>query len=223
MMEKKSVFLEPSVLKFSADRLERWAPRPNTVEWGGRKIAVDVCKPVTLRPNQELTNQKLRAETEVLPSIADLARKGQIELLTHIEALWEFWGLPKTDAPHGRFYGALIRTVDGPIQYGRIILSGLDHSSGKQLQLDFLREIRHERFLQLQKACGAYQGSRDPAPNQLLDAFHVWCAESAGADLFLTCDLTLIRTVRSHKRFPPKVELVKPSELLERNNGESQT
>jgi hypothetical protein len=31
-----------------------------------------------------------------------------------------------------------------------------------------------------------------PHRNQLLDAFHLWCAEVAGADYFLTHDTTLV-------------------------------
>jgi hypothetical protein len=92
-------------------------------------------------------------------------------------------------------------------------MSPADESSAKDVQVDFLAGLRQKRFLHLQKACGARQGNR-VVPNQLIDAFHIWCAESAAASHFLTNDFKLIRAVRNYKSSPPKVKLVKPSELL---------
>lgn len=85
---------------------------------------------------------------------------------------------------------------------------------GHRTQVEFLRSLHHTRFLELQKACGAHQGVTI-AENELIDAFHVWCAEEAGATDFLTCDFKLIRVANQTKRFRPKVNLVTPSRLLE--------
>jgi hypothetical protein len=79
---------------------------------------------------------------------------------------------------------------------------------------NFLKSITHPRFLQLQRACGAFQGD-SVKENQLADAFHIWCAEAANASHFLTTDFTLANLVRRHRTAPPQVRVVAPSELLD--------
>ena len=59
-----------------------------------------------------------------------------------------------------------------------------------------------------------YQGKNRPNPNQLKDAFHIWCAESAGANYFLTGDFKLIDLVSRQKKCSLKTNVVKPSELI---------
>ena len=54
-----------------------------------------------------------------------------------------------------------------------------------QAQFKFLRSLNDERFRELQAITGAYQGEGKINRNQLLDAFHLWCAEGNGCDLFL--------------------------------------
>jgi predicted nucleic acid-binding protein len=51
--------------------------------------------------------------------------------------------------------------------------------------------------------------------NQLIDAFHIFWAESTNADYFLTCDRKLIRLLENHKKYPPTVKVVLPSKLME--------
>jgi predicted nucleic acid-binding protein len=60
---------------------------------------------------------------------------------------------------------------------------------------------------------GAYQGSGKLNRNQLLDAFHIWCAEFNKCDYFLTLDFKLLNVVRKQKRHS-LVEIIKPSELV---------
>jgi predicted nucleic acid-binding protein len=49
--------------------------------------------------------------------------------------------------------------------------------------------------------------------NQLLDAFHLWSAEAAGCDYFLTLDFKLIKMMNQAPSSTP-VRIVRPSELL---------
>ena len=48
----------------------------------------------------------------------------------------------------------------------------------------------------------------------MLDAWHIRCAEEANATYFLTVDYSLIRHLKGHRRFPPMVKVVTPTELL---------
>ena len=89
---------------------------------------------------------------------------------------------------------------------------------GRAEQLHFLSSLSNSRFLELQKATGAYQGDKPRNRNQLLDAFHFWCAEHNECDFFLTLDFKLIR-VFSLSRTTSTVRLIRPSELLTELNG----
>jgi hypothetical protein len=206
------VYLETTVLKFAVDRIEGWAPTQKALNWGGRKLLLTVHKPAVTFPNEGLTNDQLKAEASLLPRVAALARANRVELLVQEETLIEFWGLPRSASRNGLFYGAPVTRVPAPFKYGRVVAAAF--ADARKLQYEFLARLSHKRFIEIQKACGAYQGSKSPSTNQLRDAFHVWCAECANADFFLTCDLSLVRYVRRQKRYVPRVRLLTASELL---------
>ncbi|OGP41631.1 MAG: hypothetical protein A2090_06470 [Deltaproteobacteria bacterium GWD2_42_10] len=81
------------------------------------------------------------------------------------------------------------------------------------MQFNFLSSIKNKRFLELQKMTGAYQGAKKLNRNQLLDAFHIWCAEHNKCDYFLTLDFKLVNVIRRQKGATLS-ELVTPSELM---------
>jgi hypothetical protein len=123
----------------------------------------------------------------------------------------EVWGLPSLDSETGDFYGAKVSSVDAPVQYGRIMFEA--NSDYKEEQFRFLSSIKHDRFRELQRITGAYQGERKLNRNQLLDAFHLWCAEHNKCHFFLTLDFTLAKIVAKSKA-KPRVPVLKPSEVL---------
>jgi hypothetical protein len=60
----------------------------------------------------------------------------------------------------------------------------------------------------------AYQGASNPLNlNQALDAYHLWCAESAKIDYFSTMDYKLQKVVRRSKVETP-VKVVTPDQLV---------
>jgi hypothetical protein len=206
------VYLDTSALKFSIDRIEGWTPVEETVNWGGREFSVRVHKPAVALPIENIKNEELKSEARLLRRIAELAQEGLIELLVQNETMVELWGLPRSGVGNTLFFGARITKVKAPFEYGRVVFSAFEDA--EKLQYEFLCRIASERFVDLQKACGAYQGSEPLSPNQLRDAFQVWCAEGAAARFFLTCDLSLVRYVQRQKRYIPKVRVVTPSQLL---------
>ena len=209
--EPPLIFLDTSVLKPSADRLIRGRFRRVTRTWGDRPVTMDVTQFVEVYPNARVP-RSLADELRYLPFIADLAKTGRLRLTTHPEVEFEFWGLPKTDDPRGRFYGAPIERGPDPFPYGRLI-AGWSPVVKTDPQFDFVKGITHPRFQQLKKAVGANPDSRSHK-NQLLDAFHNLSAESACAKFFLTTDLTLVRHVSRHKKYPPTCRVVSPAQLV---------
>jgi len=204
------VFLDTSTLKLATDRVVRGFTRQRTIAFGDSSITVPMVQfRIVSKVPRPGTEQA--ADTALLPFIAHLAFRQRIELLWHLDGAIEFGRLPNTDSPRGRFFGAPITWVAGPQPWGRIIADG--HTSMEEHQAKFLRSLRDPRFIELQGAVGVKDGSKKAA-NQLLDAWHIRCAESADAMYFVTCDYKLIRHLESHKRTQPGVCVVTPRVLL---------
>lgn len=215
-----AVFIDTNVLKFSATQLPRLRPRQTSIQWGGRSHELTVHDLVTINPNDYIRNPKLKGEVDLLPTIADLAKRGVLECLVNIETLMESWGLPDMDSDTGPFYGAHLKEVDAPVQYGRIhFQTGRDP---KEDQYHFLCSLSHPRFLEWQKATGAYQGDMPRNQRQLLDAFHLWCAEHNRCEFFLTLDFKLIKVLHA-SRHQSSVRAIEPSQLLDQLTSQNET
>lgn len=210
-MTPPKVYLDTTVLKFSATQLPRLRPRQQIVNWGGREYEVIVHDPIDINPNDGISNPELKAEAGLLPKLAELGKKGHIKYVMQTETQIESWGLPKMDSAAGRFYGAPCSTVEAPITYGRIVFGGDDPV---EMQFEFLKNISSPRFAEIQRMTGAYQGEGRTNRNQLLDAFHLWCSEHNKCDYFLTLDFTLMKVLKQNRKRQLFVNVVRPSELL---------
>lgn len=211
---RPSIFLDTTVLKASVDTRMVFLPEPQKVEWGDQKFELNVHKPVFVNQNLKFLMQgskKRFLDTVVLRHIAAFARESKIDLVCHKEVFFELMGLPRTIGHEPRFHGATIRQVEGPISYSRIVADG----TRRNHQYEFLSGVKHPRFEELQRICGAFQGEGRPLHrNQLLDAFHLLCAESAGAHYFLTLDDKLIRTLSKNGPGRVHTKLVIARDLL---------
>lgn len=211
-MHPPKVYLDTTIFKFSATRLPRYFPREQTIDWGGRVQTTTVYDDGFLNPNDAITNNpELKAEAELLLSIASLAKNGRIHCVVQFETQFELCGLPKTDSTEGRFYGAPVRRVSAPFEYGRVVFAAGERPRDSQFQ--FLASLTDERFLELQRITGGYQGRGKVQRNQVLDAFHLWCAEHNGCNFFLSLDFKLQKVVARSKK-KPQLSIVRPSELL---------
>lgn len=212
-MSPLRVFLDSSALKMAVQRRITGRRRRKTLDWGERKTVADIVQYITVDPTA--TRHRIqRREARRLPFIAWLSLQGRVDLLTHTETLWEFFGLPRTDDSFGRFFGASVASVESPFHYSRVLVGG-NAPSSRELQANFFSNISHERFEQLKRATGAYQGNKPSPVNELADTFHIWCAETAAADVFLTLDTDLVDSVQRHRKHPPRVRVLLPSEAVQ--------
>ena len=208
---KAKVYLDSNIYKFSATQLPRSSPRSVSVNWGGHEQILTVHDPVTVNPNDRIENPDLKIEAELLPQVASLAKIGLVSFSTNIEVQIEIAGIPNLDSQTGHFYGADREIVDAPVKYSRTLFGGLDDPTHAQLK--FLLTLKNRRFLELQRITGAYQGEKKVNRNQLLDAFHLWCAEHNRCDFFLSLDFKPARVIEKAKS-KPAVRVVRPSQLL---------
>lgn len=210
------VFVDTNVFKFTATSLPRYVARQQRIQWGPLAIDVTVHDDTVVNPNERIQNSELKTEADLLFPLAELGKAGTVRYIWTVESLCELWGLPNLDSQTEAFYGAPVAMADAPFYYQRAV-GGIGIDSAAE-RMRFLLSINSKRFFELQKATGAYQGELPPNKNQMLDAFHMWCAEHNRCDYFLTLDFSLIRVLgRSPLR--TSVRVVKPSELLRELSG----
>jgi len=162
----------------------------------------------------------LRAEIDLIPTIAEWAGSGVIRLGWNQETALEFFGT--YIIPGGGssvFADVAVTMVESPLEYSRMLALPDRSISSSELRMMFLQGIDHPRFLQLLRATGAYQGPGKLHERQAMDAFHIWCAEHNAMTHFLTTDLKLTRIVKQYKTAPVKVAVVTPAELVAEIRG----
>ena len=214
MHRPPSIFLDTNALKASVDTWLVRLPQSQKKKRADREFDVDVHRPVFVNQNTKYLAQGNRERFEdavALRFIAAVAKEGTIEILTHQEVLFELMQLPRATGESPMFYSAPIEKIEGPVQYGRIAFDGTGH----HYRYAFISRVKHPRFKKLQRTCGAYQGPTKPLQrNQLFDAFHLPCAESASATYFLTLDDSLIRILTGHSPRRTTVTPITPKLLL---------
>ena len=131
-------------------------------------------------PRARAGDPGLQQEIDLLPQIAAMARSKVLELLWHRESRVEFISMAKLGAPKSVLLDAGVTFVPSPIKYARTITPiSLLSADWKGEQVQFLAKLRDwPRYLEIQRACGAIPGTKRYG-SQLIDAFHLWCAESA--------------------------------------------
>lgn len=207
------VFIDANILKFSAVKKHVYRPRKDTINWGGTEHEVELHEPYTTNDLHKIKNETQERDAVFLGMLAYAGISGRLKFHIHREVDLETWSLPGMASASGRFFGCPINGVADPVPLpSRIIIGG--EKKFKEHKLDFLCGIRHPRFIDLTKMTGAYQGTQKPLNlNQALDAYHIWCAECAGMNYFLTMDYKLQKVVEKSKVETPVV-IRTPDQLL---------
>jgi hypothetical protein len=153
---------------------------PRTIRWGPHDQTIDVAQRAPFPPRDDENFR--REQLPYLAALCIFAKKGKLEFFTSPELRMERL------RQKGRCEGYLgvnmlrdipIKCVPSPIQ--RSILFGPTRSIGvtKEEQMKFFGYVKHPRFLQIRKATGEAH---------IDDAYHLWTAEEAKLDAFLTMD-----------------------------------
>ena len=225
--------------------LERYAVTHSTrtalqsVKWGTHEFQLTVAQRFHRQPREDELFR--REQLPYLVSLCAAAKEGELEFCTSPELEEEarrqpgskqgYFGIDwfagvemtKVPCPVDRF--ALMRKAAGPnfdfIRELREATLSDDAISiwdkevatfipdlQKRKQLDFLGWITHPRFIHLRKTLG---------DAQLADAFHLWTAEKAGLDVFLTMDKKFLNNVRNRsERIASTVSVMAPKQMCEK-------
>jgi hypothetical protein len=184
------------------------AMAPQPINWSGHGQTVPVAQRVHRQPRDD--EKFVREQLPYFATLCNSARVGKVEFFTSFEILME------ATRQKGRSEGYLgmnllrdvpIKHVPSPIQ--RSIMTGSAQSIGitEGEQMDFFRSIQHPRFVEIRKAVGEAH---------IDDAYHLWTAEEASLDVFLTIDKRFLNAVKNEKdKIKSSVLAMAPKELCE--------
>lgn len=204
-MVKMKVLIDRSIERYSVTHETRMAGK--SVRWGPHDFTQQVAQRVHNLPRADegFINEQL----PYLVSLCKSAKNGNLEFYTSFELQRE--ALRQRPCTQGHlgidfFSGIKTTMVPCPAQQESVsnIVDPIAHF-GKDEQLTFLRGIQHPRFLILRSILG---------DAQLADAFHLWTAEVAALNVFLTMDKKFLNNVHNRSgAVKSTVSVVDPKEL----------
>ncbi len=178
------------------------------IKWGPHYHTLDVAERVHFPPRADEAFRK-----EQLPFLAALcasAKHGEPEFFSSHEIRMEMF------RQKGRSEGHLgmnllrdvpIRNVPSPVQRSIVVAADFSVGTTEGEQMDFFRSITHPRFLHIRKHTG---------DAHIDDAYHLWTAEEAKLDAFLTMDRRFCEVVNQKtKLIDSTVLVVTPRDLCE--------
>jgi hypothetical protein len=214
---------------------------PQPVKWGPLQFEYPVAQRSHDQPRED--EPFLQEQLAYLVSLCRAAKEKRVEFCTSRELKMErlrqpiskegclgidwFSGVKVTEVPCPVDRFALMSKVIGPdfdffkeLQEASLCVDAVtlwnkdgsswvtaDPETQKELQLQFFRWIIHPRFLHLRNTLGEAQ---------LADAFHLWTAEEAHLDAFLTMDKKFLNNVHTRSAaVNSTVSVLTPKEVCE--------
>lgn len=208
------IYVDANVIQHSDVDRAYWLPEDRRLDWGEMTIESRTY------PRYEVVDKRwsmgdfeLRRELVVLELLAQFDSVAGIRFLqqfeTELEANYRLGASPP-------LFGAAIIPAADPIPYARSVLG-----FGARPQLEFVQSINHPRFRYFQKLAGVQPGmSEGRRRAQMLDAWHLWCAERNECGFFLTMDFKLVRMLsgtggpKSDDQPQTPVRAVTPSQMM---------
>lgn len=182
---------------------------PQVIKWGRHDQTIkEVAQRAHFPPRDDETFRQVQLPW--LATLCNFAKQGRLEFFTSHEMRME--RLRQKGRCEGYLGINLLRDVPVksiPCPARRSILIAPTGSIGvtEEEQMEFFRSIRHPRFLQIRSATG---------DAHIDDAFHLWAAEEAGLDVFLTMDQRFWRVVNQKKKtIDSVIPVMTPKELGE--------
>ena len=183
------ILVDRNLERHAVTHTTRIVPQP--VEWGPLRFELPVAQRSHDQPRED--EQFLREQLPYLVSLCGTAKDGKLEFCTSRELEMEAVRQPISKQGYlgiDWFSGVTLTKVPCPVDRFASWNKEIDPVAdfGKDEQLAFFRSITHPRFLHLRNTLGEAQ---------LADAFHLWTAEEAHLDVFLTMDQKFLNNVHN--------------------------
>ncbi len=211
-----SVFLDANIQKGAVDL--RWIKERRHITWGDitQEVEVEAVRPRS--PRSSKNEAWLQSELDLVPEIGEAARREEIVCFDNQEVRFELHNLRYGGLVRSRMsalHGVTIRKVPPPLPERAVVIGGgASWEQQKKLWVSWLRSCADPRYAELRSALGTL-GTL--AENTLVDLYHLYSAEKAGLNIFLTLDKnSLVEPLRSQNQTKPGVSVLYPSELLAR-------
>ncbi|MDW3182312.1 hypothetical protein [Roseobacter sp.] len=205
------VFVDANIYKLSVVARRVYRPEVQRAKWGDFEDDMVSYYSSYDYPISGVNNDKMREDAAALLFVCEAAKQSIVKFIASSELQLEVLGLPKLDSTTGKLFGAKAEWCPAPVEYSRVMINW--RQGRKLMQHKFLKSIDDGRFHELQKATGAFQGAnKELNRNQLLDAFHIWCAEFNYCDFFLSVDYKLARSLQNSS--VKTLRVVTPKEML---------
>lgn len=174
----------------------------NVLKWG-------LLSEKKILQKQPSTREFLFREISAIRKIIAFARDKKIVLYENMENMIEkMW---TTNFRQSRdignlLNGVIIEYIEPPYYHARVLGGlGLSKQQLTNLRDSSFKNCKTSRFVEIKSALGN---------NKDADAYHIYSAEKAGVNYFLTLDKKLVNSVRSQKKVKFLVEILYPSELV---------
>lgn len=173
--------------------------------WGKHTVNTGYAGPGL--PHSPDNDKRIYDQLSYLPEIADVAKRGYLELLTSFELLNE-----KTHQPVGRYseYSYFDYNLFGALKMDCIDCDEIDNFDWQELPQDRVRRHTGQPFRAIVKLIGEKNN---------VDAWHIHTVHKYDLDYFLHMDFSLDEEVRKNREKSPISELrskiVMPSNLAE--------
>lgn len=230
------ILIDRNLERYAVTHSTRMVPR--SVKWGPHQLQLPVAQRSYDQPRED--ELFVREQLPYLVSLCHAAKEGKLEFCTSRELGDEksrqrgskqgylgidwFAGVKMTNVPCPVDRFALMRRAIAPdfnfikelreaslsneaiaLWNTGFVTFGVGIQKSKQL--DFFRWIVHPRFVHLRTTLGEAQ---------LADAFHLWTAEEAHLNAFLTMDKKFLNNVDKHlERIASSVSAMAPKQMCE--------
>lgn len=232
------VLLDNSAYKKAA--IEISVMTPKVVNWGGNDHVFQVSQ---VQRAKHMLEQ--REQMQAYQDIINQVRIGRVQLFTYSELLHESWNAadPRYIGAKHLLDGITLHHIDPAVERSRFqqmefgkyicIKNGKKKSDKRSKMIEFcellrglnedvvsqLLEIPYFNFSQQEKDNLTSQRFRELAQSlathQLPDAFHLWSAEVAGLDYFLSFDGKFVRAMTMSSKLNLPCKPVLPITLLQ--------
>lgn len=183
--------------------------KPRTIRLGDRDFTIHVLERQADPPRDDETFRK--EQLPYLATVTELARAGRLRLFSGFELKMEEIRQSARNVGYlglNMLEGIKVTVLRAPIER-TIVLSAFDGSFGatEEEQMDFFRSIKDKRFCEMRAVVG---------DAHMDDAFHLWSAEVANLDGFLTMDRRFLNVMRQQaRRIQTPVAVWSPKDLCQ--------